>query len=304
MNNSKIFVSLIVLSCIVIVSSIPESEAKLWDMIIDVKFLHDSIEQGKNPIIMGTVVDHAYNPISRVDVKVTFAGQSFMLETDGSGEFGKQLDGSQLKPRTYSANVFATTEDGKKGMARTTLNVEGHTEKSARFDIQLENLEMANNISKLRNNPNDPISNILYEHYLELQENAINEKHIEASLDLPQKKIREARVMVYESLVNELEKRPLITKQFYDSPKLIKFLYGLDDNTQTIFELQLNSTKIRFFEGQNIMNEILENGGTMKDARHAYLEHISISQNEMQELIEKIQKSKNSPHPLSNSTEN
>jgi len=293
MNSSKIFVSLIVLSCIVIVSSIPDSEAKLWDMVIDVKFLHDSVEQGKNPIIMGTVVDHGYKPMSHVDVKVTFAGQSYLLKTDSRGEFGKQLDGSELKPRIYSANVFATTDDGKKGMARTTLNVEGHVEKSAKFDRQLEYLEIANDNSKLRNNPNDPISKILYEYYLELQENSINEKHVEASLDLPQKKIREARQAVYESLIKEFEDRPLVTKQFYDSPKLIKFLHGLDDNTQTIFELQLNSTKIRFFEAQNIMNEILENGGTMNDARQAYLEHISISQNEMQGIIEKIEKVEN-----------
>ena len=293
MNSSKIFVSLIVLSCIVIVSSIPDSEAKLWDMVIDVKFLHDSIEQGKNPIIMGTIVDHAYKPMSHVDVKVTFAGQSYLLKTDSQGEFGKQLDGSELKSRTYSANIFATTEDGKKGMAKTTLNIEGYVNKSAKFDRQLEYLEIVNDTSKLRNNPNDPISKILYEYYLELQENSINEKHIETSLDLPQKKIREARQMVYENLVKELEERPQITKQFYDSPKLIKFLHGLDDKTQIIFELQLNSTKVRFFEAQIVMNEILENGGTMNDARQAYLEHISISQNEMQGLIEKIQKSEN-----------
>ena len=276
-----------------IVSSIPDSEAKLWDMVIDVKFLHDSIEQGKNPIIMGTIVDHAYKPMSHVDVKVTFAGQSYLLKTDSQGEFGKQLDGSELKSRTYSANIFATTEDGKKGMAKTTLNIEGYVNKSAKFDRQLEYLEIVNDTSKLRNNPNDPISKILYEYYLELQENSINEKHIETSLDLPQKKIREARQMVYENLVKELEERPQITKQFYDSPKLIKFLHGLDDKTQIIFELQLNSTKVRFFEAQIVMNEILENGGTMNDARQAYLEHISISQNEMQGLIEKIQKSEN-----------
>jgi len=293
MNSSQIFVSLIALSSIIIVSSLPESEAKLWDMVIDVKFLHDSIEQGKNPIIMGTIVDHAYKPMSHVDVKVTFAGQSYLLKTDSQGEFGKQLDGSELKSRTYSANIFATTEDGKKGMAKTTLNIEGYVNKSAKFDRQLEYLEIVNDTSKLRNNPNDPISKILYEYYLELQENSINEKHIETSLDLPQKKIREARQMVYENLVKELEERPQITKQFYDSPKLIKFLHGLDDKTQIIFELQLNSTKVRFFEAQIVMNEILENGGTMNDARQAYLEHISISQNEMQGLIEKIQKSEN-----------
>ena len=304
MNKIPIILTTLALVCIFASSTIPDSEAKLWDFIVDVEFLKSPINEGKNPILIGTVVDHAYRPLSNIDVKLTVAGESHMLKTDGNGEFGKQIDVSELEPRTYSILVFATDDDGKKGMTRTTLEVSGHTEKSAKYDRQLESMELANDLSKLRPNSNDPISVILYQHYLKLQENAAKAKYEEKLLDLPQQKIRDARQMTYEKLMQSLEDRPLITRDFDDSTKLGKFLQNLDDEKRTLFELQLNSTKLRFVEAQNIMQEILKNGGTASDARAAYLDYLSITQEEMNSFTLNIEKTEISSKPSTNSTQN
>ncbi len=304
MNKIPIILTTLALVCIFVSSTIPDSEAKLWDFIVDVEFLKSPINEGKNPILIGTVVDHAYRPLSNIDVKLTIAGESHMLKTDGNGEFGKQIDVTELEPRTYSILVFATDDDGKKGMTRTTLEVSGHTEKSAKYERQLESLELANDLSKLRPNSNDPISVILYQHYLKLQENAAKAKYEEKLLDLPQQKIRDARQMTYEKLMQSLEDRPLITRDFDDSTKLGKFLQNLDDEKRTLFELQLNSTKLRFVEAQNIMQEILKNGGTVSDARAAYLDYLSITQEEMNSFTLNIEKTEISSKPSTNSTQN
>ena len=304
MNKIPILLTTLALVCIFASSTIPDSEAKLWDFIVDVEFLKSPINEGKNPILIGTVVDHAYRPLSNIDVKLTVAGESHMLKTDGNGEFGKQIDVTELEPRTYSILVFATDDDGKKGMTRTTLEVSGHTEKSAKYDRQLESMELANDLSKLRPNSNDPISVILYQHYLKLQENAAKAKYEEKLLDLPQQKIRDARQMTYEKLMQSLEDRPLITRDFDDSTKLGKFLQNLDDEKRTLFELQLNSTKLRFVEAQNIMQEILKNGGTASDARAAYLDYLSITQEEMNSFTLNIEKTEISSKPSTNSTQN
>ncbi|MED5275906.1 MAG: carboxypeptidase-like regulatory domain-containing protein [Thermoproteota archaeon] len=304
MNKIPIILTTLALVCIFASSTIPDSEAKLWDFIVDVEFLKSPINEGKNPILIGTVVDHAYRPLSNIDVKLTVAGESHMLKTDGNGEFGKQIDVSELEPRTYSILVFATDDDGKKGMTRTTLEVSGHTEKSAKYERQLESMELANDLSKLRPNSNDPISVILYQHYLKLQENAAKAKYEEKLLDLPQQKIRDARQMTYEKLMQSLEDRPLITRDFDDSTKLGKFLQNLDDEKRTLFELQLNSTKLRFVEAQNIMQEILKNGGTASDARAAYLDYLSITQEEMNSFTLNIEKTEISSKPSTNSTQN
>jgi len=304
MNKIPIILTTLALVCIFASSTIPDSEAKLWDFIVDVEFLKSPINEGKNPILIGTVVDHAYRPLSNIDVKLTVAGESHMLKTDGNGEFGKQIDVSELEPRTYSILVFATDDDGKKGMTRTTLEVSGHTEKSAKYDQQLESMELANDLSKLRPNSNDPISVILYQHYLKLQENVAKAKYEEKLLDLPQQKIRDARQMTYEKLMQSLEDRPLVTRDFDDSTKLGKFLQNLDDEKRTLFELQLNSTKLRFVEAQNIMQEILKNGGTASDARAAYLDYLSITQEEMNSFTLNIEKTEISSKPSTNSTQN
>lgn len=304
MNKIPIILTTLALVCIFASSTIPDSEAKLWDFIVDVEFLKSPINEGKNPILIGTVVDHAYRPLSNIDVKLTVAGESHMLKTDGNGEFGKQIDVTELEPRTYSILVFATDDDGKKGMTRTTLEVSGHTEKSAKYERQLESMELANDLSKLRPNSNDPISVILYQHYLKLQENVAKAKYEEKLLDLPQQKIRDARQMTYEKLMQSLEDRPLITRDFDDSTKLGKFLQNLDDEKRTLFELQLNSTKLRFVEAQNIMQEILKNGGTASDARAAYLDYLSITQEEMNSFTLNIEKTEISSKPSTNSTQN
>ena len=304
MNKIPIILTSLAIIFIFTSSSIPDSEAKLWDFVVDVEFLDSPINEGKNPILLGTVVDHAYRPLSNIDVKLTFAGESYMLKTDGNGEFGKQIDVTELKPRTYSIHVFATNDDGKKGMTRTTLEISGHTEKSAKYERQLESMELANDLSKLRQNSNDPISVILYKHYLKLQENAAQAKYEEDLLNIPQQKIRDARQMTYESLMKSLEERPLVTRDFDDSTKLGKFLQNLDDEKRTLFELQLNSTKLRFLEAQTLMQEILKNGGTVADARAAYLDHLSITQEEMNSFTLNMEKTEISSKPSTNSTEN
>ena len=113
MNKIPIILTTLAIASIFVSSSIPDSEAKLWDFVVDIEFLKSPINEGKNPILIGTVVDHAYRPLSNIDVKLTVAGESHMLKTDGNGEFGKQIDVSELKPRTYSILVLATDENGK-----------------------------------------------------------------------------------------------------------------------------------------------------------------------------------------------
>jgi len=303
MNKIPIIFTSLTIVCIFVSSSIPDSEAKLWDFIVDVEFLKSPINEGKNPILIGTVVDHAYRPLSDIDVKLTFAGESHMLKTDGNGEFGKSIDVSELKPRTYSIHILAT-DDGKKGVARTILQIDGHTAKSAKYERQLESMELANDLSKLRKNSNDPISVILYEHYLKLQDQIAQSQYEEELLNAPQQKIREIRQLAHEKLMITLEERLLHTNQYTESAKLERFLENLDDDKRVLFELQLNSTKIRFNEAQNIMKDVLINGGTLNDAKQAYLDHLSITQNEMGLIVKNLEKTEISSKPSTNSTEN
>ena len=165
-------------------------------------------------------------------------------------------------------------------------------------------MELANDPSKLRKNSNDPISIILYEHYLKLQDKAAQAKHEEDLLDVPQQKIREIRQLINEKLTQTLNEHPLNLRQFDDSSKHTKFLQNLDDEKRNLFEIQMNSTKIRFIEAQGIMQNMLNNGTSYEKARLAYLDYLSMSHEEMNSFIKNIENSENSLKLSTNSTEN
>ena len=73
----------------------------------------------------------------------------------------------------------------------------------------------------------NPVAVILYDHYLKLQENVTQAQLEEKLMDVPQQKIREARQLADEKLLEALEERPLTDRQFDDSSKLNKFLKSL-----------------------------------------------------------------------------
>lgn len=304
MNRFSVAIIILSIGILFSISSLPTSEAKLWDYIVNSEFLKNPISEGDDPILFGTIVDHAYRPVSNVEIKISFAGDSYIVKSDEHGEFGKKFESLNLKPREYSVQIIAISDDGKKSMTRTTLQIEGHVEKSAKYEQELESMELANDLSKLRMNSNDPVSVILYQHYLKLQDKVTQAKYEEELLDVPQQKIREIRKQVNNELIDILDKRPLPTRQFDDSIKLSEFLNTLDDEKRYLFELQMNSTKIRFIEAQNIMHNLLINGTSYDNARLAYLDHLSITQEEMSSFTKNMEKSENPLKPLTNSTEN
>ena len=108
MNKILLVLVTLAITSIFVSSSIPDSEAKLWDFVVDIEFLESPVNEGKNPILIGTVADHAYRPLSNIDVKLTVAGESHMLKTDGNGEFGKQIDVSDYKI-LFSSREFKKT---------------------------------------------------------------------------------------------------------------------------------------------------------------------------------------------------
>ena len=304
MNKITIILALVSIGCIFTLSSISDSEAKLWDFVVDVGIQNNSTEEIKNMSVIGTVVDHAYKPLSDIDVKVTFAGESHMLKTDELGEFRKQFDSSNFEPRTYSVQVYAASDDGKQGMARTSFHIDGHTQKSAKFERQLESMEMANDPSKLRKNSNDPISVILYQHYLQLQEKIVKAQYEEQLLNEYQNEIKAIKQISFEKLMDTLDEHTLVFTEIDKSPKMQRFLGSLDTEKKEIFGLQLNFTKMRVAEAQHAMQYVLNNGGSLADARQAYLDHASITQEELNSYTIKPEKTVESIQPPTNSTKN
>ena len=57
MNKIPIILATLAITSVFVSSSLSDSEAKLWDFVVDIEFLKSPINEGKNPILLGTVFD-------------------------------------------------------------------------------------------------------------------------------------------------------------------------------------------------------------------------------------------------------
>lgn len=66
------------------------------------------------------------------------------------------------------------------------------------------------------------------------------------------------------------------------------YISGLNPEIRDIIINQLNFTKNIFEDAQKIRSEIIANGGTVEEARQAYLETVSIPKETLEEFIQKV----------------
>ena len=192
---NRIFTSLLIgsVTTILICSSLPNSEsAQLWDLIILLEFEKHSIIQGENPILHATIVDHAYKPLANVNARISVAGDSYNVLTDKDGKFMIIFDGTNFKSQTYVVNVYAEYEE-KIGMTRDSFNVKGHIPKTTQFENQLELMELAHSIGKIKDDQNDPIAMKLHNHYLAIQKELSQARQDEQKLEESERNIEELK---------------------------------------------------------------------------------------------------------------
>ncbi len=60
-------------------SSFQISESVLWDLLIDVSLKKNPIQLDENPVVNGTVVDHAGKPVSSAEVKISLENEKFVI---------------------------------------------------------------------------------------------------------------------------------------------------------------------------------------------------------------------------------
>ena len=129
-NNHNVFNSKIIaigiFSFLMMISTVSTSEAKLWELLIEVDVENRSIYPNETVKIKGKVVDHAYNPIRGAEVLIRTGGDTTKAFTDPSGVFVGELKGMERIPGTYKVDVVATWY-GKTGLTNTEFLVKGES---------------------------------------------------------------------------------------------------------------------------------------------------------------------------------
>ena len=287
----------------VILSSFHESESVLWDLLISVYYEKNPIQNYENPIVMGYVVDHAGKAVSNATVTIRLDKESQTIITNSTGFFKNEFDRVST-PGYYSVNIMATTEDGRMGLESETLHVLGEisvTTQSA-YDLDLMNSTYFEKINQVQEQ-NDPLSLTLYNYYLELQAKLAEEESKQTEIDQYQQYLQQQRDLAYQLFQQILEeKNP--GAGTYSGWKYDVFVDNLDLSVREIIVNQLNYTINSFYEAQIAMEEVLENGGTIEEARQAYYAKAAVPRELMERMTVLNQTSASELEELTNSTDN
>ncbi len=81
----------IILSLVIFSTTVSYSNSTMGDLVTTAWPLHDPLEDGQFPIIVGNVKDQAGNPVSDVQVKIAFATETVSSTTNNVGSFYIEL---------------------------------------------------------------------------------------------------------------------------------------------------------------------------------------------------------------------
>ncbi len=274
-------------------STIPNSQAELWELQIDLSVQNGIVNPGETIVITGKVVDQAYKPIRGAEVLIRAGSDTTKAFTDPWGVFKGEFKDFQRIPGTYTVNVIASWH-GMTGLSSTQFQVKGDV---SPVSILQEKLSTEQARKYLSSNESDfkknPIGQTLFKYYHGLHDELINELK-EAEKPLAKQIFIDQQRLIAENLRNQAISEYEPNAGTFGGYQYDDYVNNLNPKIKDLIIRQLDFTKNMFEEGQKVRNEILANGGTYEEARKAYLEKISISkeileqfnQNNLNEEIE------------------
>jgi len=279
--------SVLALSIIILLSvNVIQAESTLWDLQIDVSVSNDPIQENESAIIIGNVTDHAGTPLENIIVEIRTDSETITTLTDSNGSFEETFSPNRIAG-THVINIKAIAEDGKIGLANTTFKVAGEGNISSQTANLLSTPEA---LKYLNSNPedfeNDSVGLTLYNYYQILRNEFLEEQLVQEGINEQTQIIEELRQISIELLEQTIEeKNP--TYGTFSGLDYNEFIDNLDYSVRELFVNQLNYTVNVFYEAQRAMEEVLENGGTMEEARTAYYEKAAVSRDMMSSLTTK-----------------
>ncbi len=249
------------------------SAATPWDLIVRADLEQSEVGLNEKPVVFGTVLDQVSRPVSGAEVKISFSDQSATNTTDSEGNFRYEF-GEQYMPGTFSVNIFAKSAD-KKGFAKLTLKI--GKESTTFSEIYYGSNEFSSNNTTL---PNDPYAAIKLKHLKEFIEEQNKIKQKQMDMEAKKNALQEKRILAQQMLEEALRERPVGAGVFSDA-QYEMYMATVDPRIKDQISYQLNYTKQLRVEAQHAMKVVLDNGGSLEDARKAYFEKLSVTREEL-----------------------
>ena len=259
----------IVLAAILVFGTTSSFAAKPWDLIIKAQFEEDQIEANQKPIIYGSVTDQIGRPVSGVELKIRFADNSITITTDEEGNFRHEF-GEQTSQGVFSVNISATLYD-LRGFSTTTLKI-------GKAVSTFDDIYYTKDFDKdLKNDPYKALKQKQYQKFIEDQnKRKLKQNEIEAKKMILQDK-RDAASQKRSDAINAT--KPGAGVYSYDEQN--KYISKIDPRAKDTIRAQLDYTRQIYEEAKYEMQKVLENGGSLADARKAYFDKIASTQDEI-----------------------
>ncbi|NND86363.1 MAG: carboxypeptidase regulatory-like domain-containing protein [Nitrosopumilus sp.] len=300
LKNKAVIVFLF--SIMMLSSFIPHSEAKLWELVIDLNVEKGSIHSGESVIITGKVVDHSYKPIRGAEVLIRSGSDTTKTFTDPWGVFRGEFKDFHRTPGTYTVNVVASWY-GMTGLTSTQFQVKGEI---SQITVLQEKLNTEQAIRYLgadeKDFLKDPIGQTLFKYYHGLLNNLVLEQKEDRERNPDQTYVEQQRKIsnaLREQAIVEFNPHP----GTYGGYQYEDYINNVNPEIRELIGSQLNFTKNNFEQAQTIRDQILANGGTYEEARAAYLSLLTISKETLEEFNQKMINEKNEKISKENQTD-
>lgn len=251
------------------------SAATLWDFVVKAEFEKPRIAVNEKPVIFGTVLNQASKPVQGAEVKIRFAGVVATTTTDSSGSFRYEFEEQNI-PGTFSVSVSARIND-LKGFATTTLRV---GDKTSTFGDLYYHPQVFGNKTNLSDVSGDPYKALKLKHYQKFIEDQYKRKLKQEYIESKNFELGQKRESAKQQLELALKERPVGTG-LYGGDEYERYIEKLDPRIKGTISGQLNYTKRIYEEAQYAMKSVLDNGGSIQEARKAYMEKLSTTKEQI-----------------------
>jgi len=282
MNKIQLF--FIIFSMLLVIPLTSDSQAVLWDLLIEANVENSPLYSGDRPIVSGIIVDHASKPVHNATVNIRSEAMSIFTKTSQSGEFQVELGKHERLPGNYIVNISANTPDGATGISSIQFQVKGELAHATANHVKLSTLEAQ---KYLKASPedfdNNPVGFMLYNYYQKVYQDYLKDEEI--SNKITQEKITsELQKEDTEKLRLKAIEKFNPSYGIFTGPEYENYVNSLNDGVRDTVVEQLNFTKNLFEEAQELRIKILENGGSAEEAQIAYLDKLIVTR----EMIESI----------------
>lgn len=271
--------TLIAILCMtVLLASISTAYAtQLWDLIVTVKTQQERININDRPVVFGTVLNHAMKPVSDADVRISFANISVNTKTDSGGNFQYEF-GNQTMPGLFAVNVYVKSGD-LIGLAKTSIRI---GDEQPTFDeIYYKSDEFFGN----KTLPNGGYTELELRQYQKFIEGQLRQKEKQANIDAKKLLVQQKQSLAQQRLEEAMRERQVGPGVLSDKDHK-EYLTKVDPRIRNTISAQLNYTKQMFSEAQYAMKLVLDNGGSLQDARAAYFEKLAITRDQLVNAVD------------------